>query len=80
MKILGLEKNNDNIILRRFSGSPSLSSGTTFITIHIGEVTVKTNAVIVNSNTMRHECIVGCDILNLPNVVFYKIRESFVIK
>ncbi|CAG9768510.1 unnamed protein product [Ceutorhynchus assimilis] len=80
---LGLRiENNDigKLVLRGFSGNLVVSEGTVAVRIRMDNACAELEVIVLDDEQMMHDCIIGCDFLNLPQVLFYKNDKGFVIK
>lgn len=72
---IGLHIENSHSMLRSFSGNYVAVAGAVNIKVRVGQPCATIRAMVVNDEHMIHDCIVGRDFLNLPNVMLLKTNE-----
>lgn len=78
---LGLEVQNNNIqILKSFTGNSITSAGTVNVHVRLGQPSAMLNVIVVNDSQMTHDCIVGRDFIDLPNVMLLKIGMDVTVR
>lgn len=70
---LGLEPAGIKSVLRSFSGHCVSSAGVINVNVRIGQPCATIQAVVVDDDFIIHDCIIGRDFLNLPDVMLLKI-------
>jgi hypothetical protein len=63
-------------VLQGFSGNRVASTGTVNIQVRVGEASAKLRVVVVNDDQLMHDCIIGADFLNLPDVLLVKVEDK----
>jgi hypothetical protein len=81
-KTLGLSVREDigRPVLRGFSGNRVASTGTVNIHVRVGEASARLRVVVVNDDQLMHDCIIGADFLNLPDVLLVKVEDKVSVR
>jgi hypothetical protein len=69
---LGLRIETGNTVLTTFSGTCVASVGVAKIKVREGQPSAVLQVVVVNDKQMLHDCIIGGDFINLPEVMLLK--------
>lgn len=65
--------------LRNFNGDLVSSIGTLVAQVQVEEAEASVDITIIPDNSITHDCIIGCDFLNKPDIMIVKLGNKMVV-